>query len=459
LIHTTVRALRTLVTITGFLLCGTALATNGYFPHGVGTANKAMAGAGMAMPEGAISIVLNPASGALLDEQMDAGVTLFMPRRNYTTLFGGLNGRNQAFSFDNVNIDSDEELFLAPELAGVHRLPGGSTLAWAAYVRNGLATSYAGGGATFDPDGDGPLGITSLPGTFGDGTASFELTQAMVDVAWARRLGEATSVGVAAVLAAQSIEARGFGGLAKYTAAFAASGGAALPENLSGGGKDTRYGLGLKAGLHRQLGEYFSLAAAYQSPVYVASHSGYSDLLAGGGDLDIPARAQLGVTWQPSERFSLSVDAQYIWYSDVEALGNSFANVYDCPTSGLGGANVERCLGGADGAGFGWDDMPVLSFGGHWDVNGDWRLRGGFSIGDQPVTYYENTFNIPLISLTEAHYTFGFSRRLGNGDELGFSFMYTEEESLEELNQLDPSQVVRITTDQFDFQLSYNWRL
>ena len=26
-------------------------ATNGYFPHGVGTSNKAMAGAGMALPE------------------------------------------------------------------------------------------------------------------------------------------------------------------------------------------------------------------------------------------------------------------------------------------------------------------------------------------------------------------------------------------------------------------------
>ncbi|MGD9020818.1 MAG: outer membrane protein transport protein [Lysobacterales bacterium] len=451
--------IRTITAFTCLLTGAAAVATNGYFPHGVGTANKAMAGAGMAMPEDAISIVLNPASAALLDEQMDAGLSLFMPRRNYTTLFGGLNGRNQAFSFDNVNIDSDEELFLAPELAGVHRLPGGSALAWAAYIRNGLATSYKGGGATFDPDGDGPLGITSLPGTFGDGTTSFELTQALIDVAWAKRLGAATSVGVSAVLAAQSIEARGFGGLAKYTEAFATGGGAAMPEKLSGNGKDTRYGFGLKAGLHRQLGEHFGLAASYQSRIYMAGHSDYADLLANGGDLDIPARAQLGLTWKPSERFSLSVDAQYIWYSEVEALGNSFANVYDCPGAGLGGTNAKRCLGGADGAGFGWDDMPVLSFGSHWDLNDDWRLRAGFSFGDQPVTWYENTFNIPLISLTEAHYTFGFSRRLGNGDELGFSFMYTEEESLEELNQLDPSQIVRITSDQFDFQLSYNWRL
>ncbi|MGD9021092.1 MAG: outer membrane protein transport protein [Lysobacterales bacterium] len=457
--HTMTRTLRGALVLSGLLASAPALATNGYVPHGVGTANKAMAGAGMALPEDTIAIVLNPASAALLDEQMGVGVSAFMPRRNYTTLFGGLNGRNQAFSFDNVNIDSGEELFLSPEIAGIHRLQDGYSLAWALYMRNGLATSYKGGGATFDPDGEGPLGIASLPGTFGDGNAEFELSQILIDVGLASTLGDRTAFGVSAVLAAQSLEAKGFGGLAKYTESFAASSGAVQPEHLSGNGKDTRYGFGLKAGLHRQIGAQFSLAASYQSRVFMGEHSDYADLLAGNGDLDIPARAQLGVTWQPNERFSFSIDAQYIWYSDVEALGNSFNHIYDCPGAGLGGANVKRCLGGADGAGFGWDDMPVMSLGGHWDLNDDWRLRAGFSFGDQPTAYYENTFNIPLISLAEAHYTFGFSHRLGNGDELGFSFMYTEEESLEELNQLDPSQVVRITTDQFDFQVSYRWGL
>jgi len=59
--------------------------------------------------------------------------------------------------------------------------------------------------------------------------------------------------------------------------------------------------------------------------------------------------------------------------------------------------------------------------------------------------------------MTEAHYTAGFSRRLKNGDELSFSFMYSEEESLEYANQLDPNQVILLTTDQFDFQVSYSW--
>lgn len=441
------------------LATGPVLATNGYFPHGVGAANKAMAGAGMALPEEAVSMVLNPASAALVDEQMGVGVSAFMPRRNYTTLYGGNNGRNQSFSFDNANTDSGKTLFLAPEIAGVHRLRDGYSLAWALYMRNGLAATYKGGGATFDPDFDGPRGISHFPGAFGDGTTEFEMSQTLMDIGLASTLGDATAFGVSVVLAAQSLEVNGFGGLARYTETFVTSDGATAPEKLSGNGRDTRYGAGLKAGLHRRFGEHFSVAAAYSSGIDLSPFDAYSDLLAGGGDLDIPARASLGVTWRPLSQFSLSVDAQLIRYSQVGSLGNSFANIYDCPGAGFGGTDSRRCLGGASGAGFGWKDMPVYSIGSHWDVSGDWTLRAGFSFGDQPTAWFENTFNIPLIALTEAHYTFGFTRRLGNGDELGFSFMYTEEESLEEPNQLDPSQIVRITADQFDLQLSYSWSL
>jgi long-chain fatty acid transport protein len=445
-------------------LCGTfcaqlAFATNGYMPHGIGAKNKAMAGAGMAMPEDAISIVSNPAAAVLVENRMDAGISLFMPRRNYTTLFGGNNGRNDSFSFENVNLDSGKESIISAEIAGAHPLANDAALAWAFYMRNGLASSFKGGSATFDPDGDGPLGIDTFPGTYGDGELSFELSQALLDITWAKQFNEQTSLGVSAVLAAQSLKVRGIGGFSKYTGTFAGSGGAALPGNLSGKGKDTGYGVGLKAGLHHELGEHFSLGASYQSEINTGSFSDYSDLLAGGGDLDIPAWAKLGVTWRPVGHFSLSVDLQYIWYSGIDALGNPFANIYDCPTAGRGGTNLKRCLGGADGPGFGWQDMPVVSIGSHWDINGSWTLRAGFSFADQPVPYDENTFNIPVISLTEAHYTFGFSRRLANGDELSFAFMYTEEESLEQLNQLDDSQIVRLTTDQFDFQLSYSWGL
>ena len=130
-----------------------------------------------------------------------------------------------------------------------------------------------------------------------------------------------------------------------------------------------------------------------------------------------------------------------------------------CPTAGFGGTDTSHCLGGKNGPGFGWKDVPVYSFGSRWDVNDKWTLRAGISISNQPVPFHENIFNILMVNLTEVHYTAGFSRKLRNGHELGFSIMFAEEESIEALNQLDPSQVIVLTTDQWDFQVSYSWGL
>jgi long-chain fatty acid transport protein len=433
-------------------------ATNGYFPHGIGAKNKAMAGAGMAMPEEAISIVSNPAAAVFLQDRIDVGLSVFMPKRNYSTFFGGNNGQNNSFSFDTVDIDSSEDLFLLPEMAGIHQLENDSAFAWAFYTRGGIGGRYPGGSATFDPDADGPLGIATFPGTYGDGTMSLELTQGLVDLTWARKAGDKLSFGFSAVLAAQSLKAAGFGGLSRYTEVFSRSNGAELPGKLSGNGKQVNYGAGLKLGLHWLLADTVSAAVMYQTRINVGRYTDYADLLAERGDLDMPSWFKLGVSWRPVSQLSFSVDIQQISYSQIDAWGNSFANVYECPGTGLGGTKPTHCLGGKSGAGFGWNDVPVYSFGASWDVNNNWTLRAGMSIGDQPVVYYENTFNIPIFNLTEAHYTAGVSRRLHNGDEWSLALMYAEEDSLEAVNQLDSSQIVQMTTDQFDIQLSYSWK-
>lgn len=457
--HIRTRSLSVTVALSTLVFSQLAMATNGYLPHGVGAKNKAMAGAGVAMPEDAIAIVSNPATAVFLGNRMDAGVSALMPNRNFTTLFSGSNGEGNTFSFGNVDTDSDKDIFFLPELAGTHQLQNGSAFAWAFYTRGGVGGSYKGGSATFDPDAGGPLGITTLPGTYGDGTASLELTQALVDITWAKKLGDRTSFGISAVLAAQSLDVKGLGGFSKYTETFASSNGAAVPENLSGNGSDVNYGAGLKLGVHRLLGEHFSFGIMYQTAIEIGASADYADLLADGGKLDIPAWFKMGLTWQASDRLSFSIDTQKIWYAQVDAWGNSFTNIYDCPTAGLGGTDTDRCLGGKNGPGFGWKNVPVYSLGSSWKMNDRWALYAGVSIADQPVAYIENTFNIPVFNLTEAHYTAGISRRLRNGNELTLSLMYSEEESLEYLNQLDASQVLRLTTDQFDFQLSYSWGL
>ena len=443
--------------LAGLLVSQAGYATNGYFPHGVGTKNKAMAGAGMAKPEDAISIVNNPAVAVFLDDRMDVGLAVFQPNRNFTTLTEGSGGENNTFTFDNADTDSDRDLYLAPEVARTSQLQNDSAFAWAFYMQTGIGTSLKGGAATFDPDSDGPLGITTLPGIYGDGDFSLELSQAYVDITWAKKWGEKTSFGISAVLAAQSIKVKGTGGLARYTETFAASGGSILPDQLSGNGRDVNYGAGLKFGLHRLLGEHFSFGIMYQSEINVGSSKDYSDLFAGGGDIDIPAWFRMGLTWQPTDALSFSIDAQTIFYEKVDALGNPFGNVNNCPSTGWGGTDLTSCMGGKNGPGFGWKDVKIFNFGTSWDVSDRWTLLAGFSFSDQPTPQYETFFNIMMMNMSESHYTAGVSHKLKNGHELSFSFMYTEEESFKHPNQLDPYQAILLTTDQYDFQVSYSW--
>ena len=48
-----------------------AMATNGYFQHAYGTDYKALAGAGVALPLGAIAAATNPAAMVIVGERFD----------------------------------------------------------------------------------------------------------------------------------------------------------------------------------------------------------------------------------------------------------------------------------------------------------------------------------------------------------------------------------------------------
>jgi long-chain fatty acid transport protein len=265
-------------------------------------------------------------------------------------------------------------------------------------------------------------------------------------------------VGIELYADTQSFSIRGVGTLAPLTQTSAGSGGSELPGHLSGNGSERSYGAGLKLGAHFQWTPTLSLGLMAQSKIVMSELSDYSDLLPSGGNFDIPADLKLGLSWRFLEHAVISIDTEYIFYSDIEALGNSGQNLNRCPTTGQGGTDLSACLGGANGAGLGWKNVPVYKFGLDWQVGHNWNLRGGFSFGDQPVGISEATNNLLTPYLNESTYTFGFSRAIGTGKELNFAFMYTEEESHHEPNAFDPSQLIYYDHSEFELELSYGWR-
>ena len=121
-------------------MSSSALATNGYFTHGIGTHSKAMAGAGDAMPTMAIDVANNPASGILVDDELNLGLAIFSPRREYSVTQSQLNGQFGAFSLGAGTVESDNDYFPIPYVAKNWHLSETSALTLSFYGRGGMNT-------------------------------------------------------------------------------------------------------------------------------------------------------------------------------------------------------------------------------------------------------------------------------------------------------------------------------
>jgi long-chain fatty acid transport protein len=441
-------------------LAGTASATNGYFTHGTGTKNKGMAGAGIAGATDAISMANNPASAIFAIGKLDAGAALFSPLRSYNTTTSVYNGAGTAFTIGPNDLDSDRNYFVIPHVAYSWGVGANGALGVAFYGRGGMNTKWQGGTAVFSDPNTGQL-FPPQPGTFGAGKAGVDLSQAFLDIVYASKTSDNFAWGAGLVVAVQSFEAYGVETFAPFTRTFIEDG--LPPSNLSGNGHELSTGVGAKVGIDFALGDRVRIGASYQTEIGMSELDDYSDLFAESGGFDIPADAKIGVTFKANEGLSLSFDIEHIWYSDVGSVGNPFANIFDCF-----GGDFSSCLGGSNGAGFGWDDMTIYKVGFEWNSgSSDYTWRAGYSHGSQPIASTEVMFNILAPATIEDHIAGGFTKKMGETGELNFSVMYAFDNSvtgpnLFDFNQLappvGPPQNIEISMYQWEVELSYSWR-
>ena len=447
-----------LALVFGLCMVGNAFATNGYFTHGTGTKTKSMAGGGIALPEDAIDVVNNPAVVTEVGDQLIFGAALFSPNRKYSTTESQLNGQFGAFTIGPNTIDSDSNYFVIPHIAKSWQLENDSAWALSFYGRGGMNTDWNGGTATFDPDGPGPAPVMTLPGTYGDGDTYMNFSQAFLDLTWGKKFDNGVSFGASAVFAAQMFELEGVGTFAGFTRTFAASGGTQMPTALSNNGSDWAYGAGLKLGVHAPLSDRVSVGLMYQSKLWMTEFDDYADLFAEQGDMDIPANLKAGLTFHASDRVALNFDIEHTWYSDVDSVGNDIQLIFACPTAGQGGMALENCLGGDNGAGFGWDDMTTFKLGLRYQAGEDWTWRLGYSYGSQPIDNDQMTFNILAPGVMEQHITAGFTLERTKGRQFNLAVMYAPSNDVTGPNNFDPTQNITFEMYQWEMEASYSLR-
>ena len=436
----------------------TVLATNGYFTHGVSTAEKGIAGAGVAYSQDTLAAANNPAGMVWQGASFDVGATVFSPMREYTAT-GGAPGCNPVtgqcpftvgnpFTAGNQNIESDNEAFLIPHFGYNWVLDPDRTIGISVYGNGGMNTEYKGGEATFYPMGP-PGGPLTLDGTFGDGTAGVDLSQLFVSTTYSAKAGANTSWGVSAIVAYQRFEAKGLGNFAGFSSD---------PDNLSNNDHDTATGIGVRLGLQTEVSPGFRIGAAYQPKIDMSEFDDYSGLFADDGDFDIPSNFTVGLTVDVGANGMLFLDYQQINYEDVDAVSNSIGGLLDNCLDATFSPTGDGCLGASDGAGFGWEDMQIVKLGYQW-VSGKNTWRVGYSTTDQPIPKEETLFNILAPGVIEEHFTFGFTRELDAKSSIDFAAMYAPSVSVKGKSAFDPFQDIELEMDQYELSFSYSRRV
>ncbi|MDJ0939863.1 MAG: hypothetical protein QNJ00_08860 [Woeseiaceae bacterium] len=454
-----------LLAATALSLSGTALATNGYFTHGVGAESKGMAGTGIGSNalNGPIIGASNPALSNFSSTNWEVGLSFFSPRRSYSASASQANGNGGAFTVGEGSFDSSSEWFPIPYVGKNWRLQNDHTVAFLFYGRGGMNTDWDDGNATaiFDPTGQGNPPVT-LPGPFGGGNAGVDLSQAFININYAGKSADGRFAwGIGPVFAIQAFEATGVQTFAGFTETFASSivsGGGPVPvENLSDNGHEISFGWGVAGGIWFAASDTVGLGLSYQSKLSMSEFDDYADLFAEQGGFDIPSSLKAGVSIQASAALRVNLDVEHAAFSEVASVGNSLTNIAGCPTAGLGGTSLPNCLGGDAGAGFGWEDMTTYKIGFEWlsDERNTWRF--GYSYGEQPIQSVDALFNILAPGVMEQHFTFGLTHERPNGGAWTFSLMFAPENTVTGPNLFDPTQTLELKMNQFEFEVAFLW--
>jgi len=319
------------ITLTLLMLPLFANATNGYFAHGIGLKNRALAGAGVAFPQDAMAGATNPAGMAFVGNRFDIGLILFKPDRDYSAGDSLANGNGGAFTIGPDSRNSGDGAFYIPSFGINKMITERDAIGFSVYGNGGLNTTYSGDGASasFDPFGMGGAGVSS-PGTFGDGTAGVDLFQIFFNFSYAHKFSDKFSVGISPIFVVQAFRSAGLGAFAPFTKTFAenlfATGMPTSPDDLdlTRNGQEYSFGGGVQIGaLARDVIGTADFGISYRSKMLMSEFDDYGDLFAEDGDFDIPSTLWAGFAVDVTKDITFLFDYQRIWYEEIDSISNN----------------------------------------------------------------------------------------------------------------------------------------
>lgn len=393
-----------------------AMATNGYFGHGIGMKSMGMGGAGVAMAQDSLASATNPAAAALAGNRIDFGLNLFAPNResNVTGSAGG------SGAYDGKYSGNETAIFPIPEFGYNRDLGNDMAFALTLVGRGGMNTDYDKEFMLFSG------GSGEKPG--------IDLAQLYVSPTFAMKVSPDHSLGITLNMIYQRFKATGLDN-------FGVS---------SNTGYDSSTGYSIGLGWTGKLTPMLSAGVTYTTKGKMGEFDKYKGLFAEQGDFDIPANLAAGIAAEVSPAVTIAFDISKIYYSKVKSIADPVANFF---TDGLGTDN---------GAGFGWEDMTVYKLGLSWKYQSDLVLRAGLNHGKNPIPDSETMFNFLAPGVVENHLTLGATKTLASGGELTFMYMHAFEKEVKGSGSIPGAfggGEVDIKMSQNAIGIAYGWDL
>lgn len=377
-----------------------AAATNGDHMLGFTAIQNGMAGAIVAAPQDAATILVNPAGIAELDikdVRFDLGLGLLNPPRK-------VNG-----------YESDSNLYMMPAGAAAFRVNDRLTL------------------------GMGLGGVSGMGVDFSDtmaaaaGYQSVVTTKQFFKVApgFAYRVSDSVSIGATVNLNYQSLA----------LSAFSSGGRFDLPQNQV-------FGWGVTAGLVWKLNNKLQLGAAWSSKQRMDEFEWNTPTTTPGTGgkismrMDAPQTLALGLAWRPMPGLLVEGDVKKIWFGSV-----------------LDSVTVSRPAGytGAVPAvfPFGWSNQTIYALAVQKDIGDKTQLRAGFNYGKSPIGPEDVNANLGSLAVVEKHLALGVTRKFSEKVMGSFSYVHAFHNSV--TSNVAPYNTIELKQNLVNFQVSYKF--
>lgn len=263
------------------------------------------------------------------------------------------------------------------------------------------------------------------------------LERKLVSPGLMHRLNDSQMIGISAVFATQSFGVSRLG-LQTYNQTLPAS----LRSTAYDPYEETGYGAGVSLALRSEIAKGITLDAGYRSRINMDEFANHRGVYSQPADLDIPARAKLGLEFQATERSWLNVSVERVLYSEIGAFASR-----NLPGRFL------SLLGDSTSPSFSWDDLTVYSVGWAWADNKGSSWRVDFSSRSQPLPSSKILSQAINSDLAQNAMTIGYSRRMSMTSRFNINAAYAPAE------YAFGGNVLGVTTDELgqDFELEANW--